>query len=341
MLAYLALDPALFAAHNFVNDARYASDLERVLRSVHHGGCVVVDPEHTLLRAILAQIGAIPQPFRQRIQILFEELNIGRRGKARIVTCSSHVTNKTTHTGILCDLVVNCSIDGVACDTDTYAELSVAGAPAAKCSTPAQFELSEFENRRTEYLETLALNRLSEDEANDRMQRIFRFARVLRVFDRQIGQANNNVGFRDGLDYLFEQWALSSHYSLTKCHAEIITAVARSPRRNLSARELATLRHNNGIKIAQVEQEVIAPLREKYPVSIRFEVREDPSHEWHARFVETDNTVVKIDPGTDMKTRRGRFKRVYLDSANQHHEDLAAIYSLPKITYKSDGSWVI
>ena len=59
----------------------------------------------------------------------------------------------------------------------------------------------------------------------------------------------------------------------------------------------------------KVVRDLKTPLNNQYPWPVRLFVKDDPDSIFHARYLETQHAVIRIDRGFDLFTQNGEFRR--------------------------------
>ena len=79
--------------------------------------------------------------------------------------------------------------------------------PSAGCVAPEHYLRSNFEeSRRAAAEHALQLDRMSDPERDKLLERIFKYATWVRIFDKQIGRMSNVRRFRDGIEWFLRGW---------------------------------------------------------------------------------------------------------------------------------------
>ncbi len=79
MLVSAILDPAAFDADHFNANALYRIQAEDFLFGIEKNGVLILDENNRLRDALAQRIEKIPIKFRQKLQILIEELLLKKR----------------------------------------------------------------------------------------------------------------------------------------------------------------------------------------------------------------------------------------------------------------------
>ena len=299
MLVSAVPDPTAF-------DKAYFDDLYRVhaedfLRGIQRNGLLIVDSEKRLERALRGQIDAVPIKYRQRLQTLLAELLKIR--KKRVVEC--RVAPSSTLSVNLLDLADHLK-------TSTQADALIVGAASLKTLQSDQrdskgivplseYRDSDFETDRQRYANQVGpIDTLPKSEVDDLIIRSVRFSKWLRFYDGYVGTGNNTSHFRKGIEYILSLWHAHGFFASQPGigTVEIFTC---SDGRNL-ARNQANYR--------EVIQDIIEPLKKEFPNwPLKLFVKEDPRRIFHARYLETQHAIIRVERGFDLFKQNGEFRR--------------------------------
>ena len=75
----------------------------------------------------------------------------------------------------------------------------------------------------------------------------------------------------------------------------------------------------NKLAFQKVMDELVEPLRKKFPWPIELRVKEDPDGIFHARYLETQSVVVRFDRGFDLFKYKGMIRRNMLNIDNKSY----------------------
>ena len=198
MLITAIVHPSVF------NPTLISSDLHRnnligFLRGILSNGLILVDEERKLLagwKTFLSGTGASTD----RVRICVEELL--KRGQTRLIINSKLLfggaIDPIERHGFL-DFYQRCRADGIV--------VSSGDGTATGLVPIATYNESEFEARRIELNQNHQLDNISREAADEMFIRTTRFSKLLRFYDRQIGQGERNLpNFKRGIEYIVGLW---------------------------------------------------------------------------------------------------------------------------------------
>ena len=311
MLVSAVPDPSAFDASCF--DDLYRIQAEDFLKGIEKNGLLIVDSGKRLQDALIKQIRSVPTKYGQRLQIFLEELLKNR--KKRIVAW--RVAPNAVPLRDLLDLAYHLKIeakpDVLIVGDDSLKTLKSEQKFDASIVPLSDYRNSDFEKTRDHFEKQRGeIDKLPRDDVNDLIIRAVRFTKWLRFYDSYIGAGNNTSGFRKGIEYVLSLWHDNGLFARQQGigNVEIFTCSAEQIRDDEEDHAKENKRTRNQDSHRKVIRELIEPLKNKYPNwQIKLSVQDDPEGIFHARYLETQHAIVRVDKGFDLFEQNGGFRR--------------------------------
>ena len=312
MLVSAVLDPAAFDVEYF--NALYTIQVVDFLKGIQRNGLLIVDSENRLRDALVKQVKSLPIKPQQRLRFLIQELLLKKRSK-RVIACFVSLNN--TSSVSLLDLAYHLK-------TDTRADALIVGEKSLEILKSdrrfkegivllSEYRDSDFEKDREVYETRVGpIDTLPKSEVKDILIRSIRFAKWLRFYDAYIGTGNNTSRFRKGIEYILSLWKDHGFFASQQGigSVEIYTCSAERIRDGETDHAKASKLERNQDNHQKVIRNLIEPLREKFPYwPVRFSVKDDPNHIFHARFLEAEHAIIQMDRGFDLFEPNDGFQR--------------------------------
>ena len=310
MLVSAVLDPSAFDIEYF--DALYTIQAVDFLKGIQKNGLLIVDSENRLRDALVKQVVSLPIKPQQRLRFLIQELLLKKKSK-RIIACL--VSPNDTSSASLLDLAYHLK-------TDTKADALVVGNESLETLKSKQrygedivalseYRDSNFEQERQRYESQVGpIDTLPRSEIEDLIIRSVRFAKWLRFYDGYIGRGSNTSRFRKGIEYILTLWREHGFFARDQGIGDVkiftCTEHIRADETN-HAKESKLERNQENYR--KVIQELIEPLNEDFPWPIELFVKSDPDGIFHARYLETQHAIIRVDRGFDLFKQNGEFRR--------------------------------
>lgn len=297
MLVSAVLDPSALDAEYF--DALYTIQTVDFLKGIQRNGLLIVDSENRLRDTLVKQVKSLPIKPQQRLQLLVQELLLKKKSK-RVIACVVPLNNRSSVP--LLDLAYRLK-------TDTQSDALVVGRKSLDILKSdgrlseeivplSEYRDSDFEKDRDQYENRVGpIDKLSESEIEDIIIRTVRFTQWLRFYDPYIGRGNNTSDFREGIEYILSFWSEHGFFA---------------SQQGIGGVEIFTCSDQHGQNQNQHEkivQELITPLQHQFPWPVKFSIKEDPNHIFHARYLETQHAIIRVDRGFDLFTQNREFRR--------------------------------
>ena len=281
------------------------------LKGIQSNGLLIVDSENRLRNALVERVKSLPIKPQQRLRFLIEELVLRKKSK-RVIAClvsSSHAPSTS-----LLDLAYRVKEDTEADALivgNTSLEILKSTHRDGKGIVPlSEYRDSDFEVDRRRYENQVGpVDTLPKSEVEELIIRSVRFAKWLRFYDPYIGRSGNTRAFREGIEYILSLWYRHGFFA---------------SQRGIGSVEIFTRTDRRGSVRGQsqrIQQSLITPLKQQFPCAMDFFIKEDVDRIFHARYLETERAVIRVDRGFDFFDRNGQFKRNFftLNMAESSH----------------------
>lgn len=315
MLVSAVLDPSAFDKECF--DELYRIYAEEFLLGIERNGVLIVDSDNRLRDALVRAVQSLDPKYSQRLQILVYEILLNNRSK-RIVRCSvAENARRTDFFGLTSHL-----------QTLTEADALVTNQPLLEGGNEvvllSKYRDSGIERERRRYDDGMVpIDVLSKSKVDDIIVRSVRFAKWLRFYDGYIGTGNNISHFRNGIAYILSLWKDKGFFVPEEGvgSVEIYTCPAERiwDDEDDHVKESKLKRNRDNYK--KIYQNLILPLRKIFPWPVKLFVKSDPDGIFHARYLETQQAIIRIDRGFDLFNQNGGFRRNFftLNMAESSH----------------------
>lgn len=284
----------------------------------------LVDPDATLLQEIESTVARLDIKFRQKLSLMVEELRKNLRCKANrrnVIKCNRDHCNPqqnqqmATRCGLICEAA---AADVVVCSEEEVTTLEE-GCGAVPVSEMIDYSESTAESKRKQMLDLEPTDALSATDFDDMMARATRYSVWLRIYDKQIGHANNLSNFRRGIERIVKIWLENAHFAPQQL--QIFTVEderSRSSDDKFTAKRKAD---KNRVANAKLRTQLLEPLK-AIIANTSLKVVQEPRGAFHARHLQTQTINVQFDKGFDFIDDRGNFNRNFLSVANSAQEHL-------------------
>ena len=309
MLVSAVLDPSAFDAEYF--DALYTIQVVDFLKGIQRNGLLIVDSENRLRDVLVEQFKSLPIKPQQRLRFLIQELLLKKKSK-RVIACV--VSPNDTSSASLLDLAYHLK-------TDTGADALVVGNESLETLKSdrrfnegivplSEYRDSGFETKRQRYESQVGpIDTLPKSEVDDLIIHSVRFTKWLRFYDPYIGRGSNTGDFRKGIEYILSLWYDHGFFAAQQ---------------GIGGVELFMCSAQHGQNQDQhqrIVQELTTPLQQRFPWPVNFLIKNDTRHIFHARYLETQHAIIRVDRGFDFFNQDNEFKRNFftLNMAEASH----------------------
>ena len=332
MLVSAVLDPSAFDARYF--DELYTIHAVDFLRGIERNGLLIVDSSGELQNDLRKRFTEeqneyelIPIKYRLRLQKYVEELLLKKKSKRIIL--GPTVPSSTSSDNLLdlaCDLKKDTTADILIIGDKDFEELKFNPKYRGHVFPLSKYRDSDFEKERQRYYNGLGpIDILSKPEVDELIIRSIRFSKWLRFYDGYIGKGDNTSDFREGIKYILSLWKEHSFFASRQNigPVDIFTCNAERIWDDETDHAKKSKLERNQENYRKVIQELIDPLNSNkdFPWSIELSVKDDPDGIFHARYLETQHAIIRIDRGFDLFKQNGGFRRNFftLNMAESPH----------------------
>ena len=166
---------------------------------------------------------------------------------------------------------------------------------------------------------------LLSSEIHEIVIRSIRFTKWLRFYDAYIGTGENTSRFRKGIEYILSLWREYGFFASQQGigSVEIFTCRAEQIWDDETDHARESKLDRNQENYQKIIRELIDPLDsdKDFPWPIKLSVKDDPNSIFHARYLETQHAVIRIDRGFDLFDQNNEFRRNFftLNMAESSH----------------------
>ena len=325
MLVSAVLDPSAFDADHF-NDL-YTIQAEDFLQGLWRNGVLIVDSDRKLQEELFEKVESLPGTGRlERLRILLTDLlkEKSKRVAVRLVSLSNASSMDILH--LARHLKVHTEADILIVGHKDFEELNFTPEYNSHIFPLSKYRDSDFEKERQRYYDGLGpIDTLLESDVKDVISRSIRFTKWLRFYDAYIGSGDNTSHFRKGIEYILNLWREHGFFATEQGigSVEIFTCSAEQIRDDETDSAKGSKGERNQESYQKVVRELIEPLNsnEDFPWPIKLSVKDDPDGIFHARYLETQHAIIRIDRGFDLFKQNGDFRRNFftLNMAESSH----------------------
>ena len=332
MLVSAVLDPSAFDADCF--DDLYTIHAEDFLKGIKKNGLLIVDSGRKLQDALRDQVKspALSIAYQKRLQILVEELLKNR--KRRIVECPTAPNSKASDNllEVAYNLKAETETDGLILGDENFEKLRFDPEHRHGIVPLSEYRDSDLEADRQRYENQFGpIDKLSKSEVDEIIIRSIRFSKWLKLYDAYIGTGENTSHFRKGIEYILSLWREHGFFASQQGvgSVEIFTCPAEQIRDDETDSAKESKLERNQENYQKVVRELVEPLNEDFPWPIRLSVKDDPDGIFHARYLETQHAIIRIDHGFDLFKPNGEFRRNFFTLNMMESSHLRECRNLP------------
>ena len=316
MIVTAIVDPTALDRKYWKGNKLYQDQIELFLRDIFINGLLISDGKGKLLRELAEKIKPIP---RHRAITLFEEIKKTKRVVEYKYPIQYHETWK-----ICCELErelekLHHPPDVIITGEDHRRDINTS---ATQVITFTDYINSDFKKKRDDYLIEKPLHKLNLGERKDLFTRVIRFARKIRIYDKQIGKATSLSGFKRGISFILRLFKESDFHGNKTVEVEIYT-----------------FPHDHGYTTNPLDQETannrirefIGELREEFDLSLKLFVMNDNEEQHHARYLQTESAILLMERGFDFVDSKndGTVKPTEISLKPRSRDYLREIRQLP------------
>lgn len=317
MLVSAVVDPFAFNKDCF--DDLYTIHVEDFLRGIWRNGVLIIDSEGRLQNALYRKAICLPNNVQQ-LQILLTELLKMKSVSVHLASLSN--VSSMNLLDLICDLKKNTRADALIVGDENFELLRFNPRHSDGLVQLSRYRDSDFEKERQGYCDGLEpIDTFSNSEVDDIIIRSIRFSKRLGFYDPYIGTGNNTSDFRRGIEYILALWKKHGFFPSQQGigEVEIFTCAEHVPNG-----EVADVKR-------KINRELIDQLRKKFPRwwQIKVFVKDDPDGIFHARYLETEHAVIRVDRGFNLFKQRRKFYRNFFTlnrSESSHLEECRKLH---------------
>ncbi len=337
MLVSAVIDPSTFNEDYF--DESYRHHAEDFLNGIIDNGLLIFDSRGELRKAFIEQIMSLSTPVGQQLQVSLADLL--KMEPERFVACYAP-SNEASLNDLLSmarRLKKNTETDALIVSSASLETLISEQENVEGVIPLSKYRDSDFEKCRRRYYGGLgSIDMLSKQVVKDMIIRAIRFSKSLKFYDRHIGLRSNTCYFGAGIEYILSLWYEHGFFAsdqdfgevqIYACSADCIVEEDTDYKKKKKKKQ-------NTEQHEKIVQEIIMPIKKNFPCPIEVVIKEDPENIFHARYLESEHAVVRVDRGFRL-FEQGRKFRQNLFTLNMSESFLLGRYrSLPDADF--DGT---
>ncbi len=321
MLMSAVIEPSAFDANYF--DAVYRIQAEDYLNGIERNGLLIVDSGKRLQDALISRIKSLPDKYGQQLLIKITELLLKKRTKRTIVIpVFANDTSASDLLGLAYHLKTDTEADALIVGQDGLKTLKSEQKYKSDIVPLSEYRESDFEKCRQRYVDGLeSIDTLPRSEVDKFIIRSVRFTKWLRFYDPYIGKSNNTKEFREGIEYILSLWDKHGFFASQEGTGSV---------------EIYTSRGKNvQTQHQRIVKEIITPLEKQFPWPVKFLIKINRGRIFHARYLETQHAIIRVDRGFDLFEKNGQFRQ-NLFTLNMMESSLLGRYqNLPNAVLKN------
>ena len=333
MLMSAVVDPSAFDKEYFEkSDKSYKNHAEDLLEGIVENGLLIVDLEGELTEAFIKRIKSLPGTVGQQLQILLTEL-LKIKSKRFVACCvASNDTLSDDLLKLACYVKKTAKADVLIASPQSIETLISEGKDVEEVVPLSGYRDSDFEKYRRKYHAGLgSIDTLPKSEVKKMIIRTVRFAKCLNFYDGHIGQRTNTCHFYAGIGYILSLWCEHGFFAsdqdfgevkIYACSADCILA-GDTDSKKIKKKRQNKKQHENIIR------DIITPLKESFPWPVEVVIKDDPDNIFHARYLESEHAVVRVDRGFRLFKQGRKFRQNLFNLQMDESSLLRRYKSLP------------
>ncbi len=310
MLVSAVVDPSAFDESYFNESYRFHA--EDFLKGIEKNGLLIFDSDGRLRNAFIEKIMSLPVPVGQQLQIGLAEL-LKNKSK-RFVTCSVSLNDALSDDllKLACCIKKTTKADILIASPQSLETLISEEKNVEEVIPLSGYRDSDFEKYRQRYHRGLgSIDTLPKSEVKDMIIRTVRFAKCLKFYDEHIGLRSNTCHFWAGIEYILSLWHKHGFFKsdqdfgkvkIYACSADCISETDTDSKKERKKRQNAE-QHENIIR------DIIMPLKKSFTWSVEVLIKDDPNNIFHARYLESEHVVVRVDRGFRLFEQGRKFRQ--------------------------------
>ncbi|MYC77457.1 hypothetical protein F4X10_16970 [Candidatus Poribacteria bacterium] len=321
MLMSAVLDPSAFDVEDL--DEFYMIQVEDFLQGVWRNGVLIVDSERKLQEELFKKAESLPIK-GNRLRTLLTDLLKEKSKRVAVPSVSPSNVSSVDLLDLTCHLKRDTEPDGLIVGDENFEKLRFDPEHRHSIVPLSEYRDSDFEKERQGYCDGLgpidAYSRLDVDKI---IIRSIRFTKWLRFYDKQIGTGNNTSNFRRGIAYILSLWKEHGFFASQQGIGTVEIFTCRDE--HISDDDIDDVNR-------KINRELMEQLREQFPSwwQIKLSVKDDPNGIFHARYLETQHAIIRVDRGFALFKQNGSFWRNFFTLNMAESSHLRECRGLPK-----------
>ena len=267
------VDPSALAK-DLLSDKAYSLQVRQFLKGIHTNGLLVSDSERILIEKMIVTVQD------SGIGSLFFDTILRPNNPPRIIHYKVPIPDKNIK-DVCYRLDRHRSPDVIIASPSNLRDFQKSVSGGCQVITFKDYLNSAFEKKRNEYLVVKPLHELEFSECEDLFTRVVEFASEIRIYDKQIGKKGNNLaGFRRGIHFILSLWRKADSYCNNTVRVKIYT-----------------VQDDSDYQI--ICKELIGQLKRELRLPLELIVMPKDKGQHHARYLETESTVLLMERGFD------------------------------------------
>lgn len=332
MLMSAVLDPSAFGVEDF--NELYIIQAEDFLRGIWRNGVLIVDSKRKLHEELIKKAESLPIK-GNRLRTLLTDLLKEKSKRVAVPSVSPSNASSRDLLDLTCYLKKDTEPDGLFVGNENFEKLRFDPEHRYGIVPLAEYRDSNFEKERQKYSDGFGpIDMLSRSEVDEIVIRSVRFSKWLQFYDAYIGTGDNTSHFRKGIEYILSLWREHGFFASQQGvgSVEIFTCSAHQIRDDETDSAKENKAEWNQESYQKVVRELIEPLNENFHWPIKLSVKDDPNGIFHARYFETQHTIIRIDRGFDLFKQNGEFRRNFFTLNMAESPHLRECRDLPDAT---------
>lgn len=333
MLVSAVLDPSAFDKDCF--DDLYAIHAEDFLEGIWRNGVLIIDKGGKLQGALYRNAKCLPSKEHQS-QILLTEILKTKSVAVHLVSLSN--LSSMNLLDLMYHLKTQTKADILILGDKDFEDLRFTSKYGDHISSLSKYRDSDLEKDRQRYYDGLGpIDAYSKLDVDKIIIRSIRFSKRLRFYDKYIVMADNTSNFLNGIKYILSLWRdhgfFVSHQDMGAGEVEIFTGTEHIREDEVGhPKESKLARRQENYQ--KVKQGLMAWLKKEAPQWWRLKVfvKDDPDGIFHARYLETQHAIIRIDRGFDLFNQDNEFRRNFFTLNTAESSHLKECRELPNAT---------
>lgn len=315
MVVTAIVDPSALAK-DLLKDEAYRLQVEQFLKGIKTNGFLVTDSEEKLITQMKNLI------HDSNINTLFYETILSPNNPPRIIHYKVPIsTTLGQDTKNVCVKLDGCrSPDVIIASPGNLRDFRNSVTGGCQVITFKDYSSSDFEKKRDGYLTVKPLHKLGFSECEDLFIRVVGSAHEIRIYDKQIGKKGGNIaGFRRGIGFILRLWKKADY-----CCNKAVKV------------KIFIVRDDTGYQKETVCKDLIGKLKKELNLPLELFIM--PNRQQHARYLETESTVLLMERGFDFMRNDREIKPTEISLKPESREYLRTLRADEECVKVSCGS---